>query len=101
VILLSLIAACIALPLLLRGSKKVLTTSVSEVRDAWRKTAEAAIHALEAEEVNPHDAAESALSASSRRGSCPNIGINWRYTTIRLKPRRWRFRWICWSGVCA
>jgi CPA1 family monovalent cation:H+ antiporter len=54
VILLSLIAACIALPMLLRG----IETSPddkrrNEVRDAWRKTAEAAIHALEAEEVNP------------------------------------------------
>ncbi|KPU50791.1 sodium/hydrogen exchanger family protein [Pseudomonas fluorescens] len=31
--------------------------------DGWRKTAEAAIHALEAEEVNPQDAAQSALAA--------------------------------------
>ncbi len=64
VILLSLIAACIALPILLRG----IETSPddkrrNEVRDAWRKTAEAAIHALEAEEVNPQDAAQSALAA--------------------------------------
>jgi CPA1 family monovalent cation:H+ antiporter len=64
VILLSLIAACIALPMLLRG----IETSPddkrrNEVRDAWRKTAEAAIHALEAEEVNPQDAAQSALAA--------------------------------------
>ena len=64
VILLSLIAACIALPLLLRGIEKSPDDKRrSEVRDAWRKTAEAAIHALEVEEVNPHDAAESALSA--------------------------------------
>ncbi|MBM6446484.1 Na+/H+ antiporter [Pseudomonas mohnii] len=64
VILLSLIAACIALPLLLRGIEKSPDDKRrNEVRDAWRKTAEAAIHALEAEEVNPHDAAESALSA--------------------------------------
>lgn len=64
VILLSLIAACIALPLLLRG----IETSPddkrrNEVREAWRKTAEAAIHALETEEVNPQDAAQSALAA--------------------------------------
>ena len=64
VILLSLIAACIALPLLLRGIEKSPDDKRrNEVRDAWRKTAEAAIHALEVEEVNPHDAAESALSA--------------------------------------
>ena len=31
--------------------------------DGWRKTAEAAIHALETEEVNPQDAAQSALAA--------------------------------------
>ncbi|MBZ9780465.1 Na+/H+ antiporter [Pseudomonas sp. REP124] len=64
VILLSLIAACIVLPLLLRG----IETSPddkrrNEVREAWRKTAEAAIHALETEEVNPQDAAQAALAA--------------------------------------
>lgn len=64
VILLSLIAACIALPLLLRGIEKSPDDKRrNEVRDAWRKTAEAAIHALEAEEANPQDAAQSALSA--------------------------------------
>lgn len=64
VILLSLIAACIALPLLLRGIEQSPDDQRrNEVRDAWRKTAEAAIHALEVEEVNPHDAAQSALSA--------------------------------------
>jgi len=64
VILLSLIAACIALPLLLRGIEASPDDKRrNEVRDAWRKTAEAAIHALETEEVNPQDAAESALAA--------------------------------------
>ncbi|MGX1088273.1 Na+/H+ antiporter [Pseudomonas sp. AP3_22 TE3818] len=64
VILLSLIAACIALPLLLRGIEASPDDKRrNEVRDAWRKTAEAAIHALEAEEVNPQDAAQSALAA--------------------------------------
>ena len=63
VILLSLIAACIALPLLLRG----VETSPDdkrrhEVREAWRKTAEAAIHALEVEEAGAQDAAEAALA---------------------------------------
>jgi len=63
VILLSLVAACIALPLLLRGIEKSPDDKRrSEVRDAWRKTAEAAIHALEVEEVNPQDAAEAALA---------------------------------------
>ena len=64
VILLSLIAACIALPLLLRGIEKSPDDQRrNEVRDAWRKTAEAAIHALEAEEAKPQDAAEAALAA--------------------------------------
>ncbi|MCY0108662.1 Na+/H+ antiporter [Pseudomonas monsensis] len=64
VILLSLISACIALPLLLRGIEKSPDDKRrQEVRDAWRKTAEAAIHALETEEVAPQDAAQAALSA--------------------------------------
>jgi CPA1 family monovalent cation:H+ antiporter len=64
VILLSLIAACIALPLLLRGIEKSPDDQRrNEVRDAWRKTAEAAIHALEGEEAKPQDAAEAALAA--------------------------------------
>ncbi|MBX8622379.1 Na+/H+ antiporter [Pseudomonas glycinae] len=64
VILLSLVAACIALPLLLRGIEKSPDDKRrQEVRDAWRKTAEAAIHALETEEVNPQDAAQAALAA--------------------------------------
>lgn len=64
VILLSLIIACIALPILLRGIEASPDDKRrDEVRDAWRKTAEAAIHALETEEVNPQDAAESALAA--------------------------------------
>ncbi|MDT3310740.1 Na+/H+ antiporter [Pseudomonas sp. rhizo66] len=64
VILLSLISACIALPLLLRGIEKSPDDKRrQEVRDAWRKTAEAAIHALETEEITPQDAAQAALSA--------------------------------------
>ena len=64
VILMSLVAACIALPLLLRGIQKSPDDKRrQEVRDAWRKTAEAAIHALEVEEVNPQDAAQAALAA--------------------------------------
>ncbi|MFJ4194969.1 Na+/H+ antiporter [Pseudomonas sp. NPDC089534] len=64
VILLSLIAACIALPLLLRGIEKSPDDKRrQEVREAWRKTAEAAIHALETEEANPQDAAQAALAA--------------------------------------
>ena len=67
VILLSLVAACIALPLLLRGIVKSPDDKRrGEVRDAWRKTAEAAIHALEAEEVadtgETPDAAQAALA---------------------------------------
>jgi CPA1 family monovalent cation:H+ antiporter len=64
VILLSLVSACIALPLLLRGiDKSPDDKRRHEVRDAWRKTAEAAIHSLESEEVVPQDAAQAALAA--------------------------------------
>ena len=68
VILLSLIVACIALPLLLRGISKTSDDAMrNEVREAWRRTAEAAIHALETEEVvDPNeqpDAAQAALAS--------------------------------------
>ncbi|AGE24703.1 Na+/H+ antiporter [Pseudomonas poae] len=70
VILLSLVAACIALPLLLRGLEKSPDEKrQNEVREAWRKTAEAAIHALEAEEpaeADPADAAKAALATELR-----------------------------------
>ncbi|BDB18093.1 sodium/hydrogen antiporter [Pseudomonas sp. CYM-20-01] len=66
VILLSLIAACIALPLLLRGIEKSPDEKRhKEVREAWKKTAVAAIHALEAEEPaepESQDAAQAALA---------------------------------------
>ncbi|UYZ84230.1 Na+/H+ antiporter [Entomomonas sp. E2T0] len=52
VILLSLITACIFLPLLLRGIEmRVDEGRRKELREAWHKTAEAAIHALETEEL--------------------------------------------------
>jgi len=68
VILLSLVSACIALPLLLRGVVKSPDDALrQEAKDAWRRTAEAAIHALEAEELAepgaPQDAAQAALAA--------------------------------------
>ncbi|MEE1867458.1 MULTISPECIES: Na+/H+ antiporter [Pseudomonas] len=68
VILLSLVSACVALPLLLRGvAKSPDDTLRQEAKDAWRRTAEAAIHALEAEDLvepgAPQDAAQSALAA--------------------------------------
>jgi CPA1 family monovalent cation:H+ antiporter len=68
VILLSLIVACIALPLLLCGIAQSSDDAMrTEVREAWRRTAEAAIHALETEEVidpdHPPDAAQAALAA--------------------------------------
>jgi len=68
VILLSLISACIALPVLLRGvTKSPDDTLRQEAKEAWRRTAEAAIHALEAEELaepgSPQDAAQAALAA--------------------------------------
>jgi CPA1 family monovalent cation:H+ antiporter len=66
VILLSLIAACIALPLLLKGIEKSPDEKRhKEVREAWKKTAVAAIHALEAEEPpesESQDAAQAALA---------------------------------------
>ncbi|UVL30640.1 Na+/H+ antiporter [Pseudomonas donghuensis] len=68
VILLSLVAACIALPLLLRGVTKSPGDALrQEAQDAWRRTAEAAIHALEAEDLSeagtPLDASQAALAA--------------------------------------
>ncbi|MFJ9989207.1 Na+/H+ antiporter [Pseudomonas putida] len=67
VILLSLISACIALPILLRGVTRSPDERLrQEVQEAWRLTAEAAIHALEAEEVidanAPQDAAQATLA---------------------------------------
>lgn len=67
VILLSLISAVIALPILLRGVTKSPDERLrQEVQEAWRRTAEAAIHALEAEEVidanAPQDAAQATLA---------------------------------------
>ena len=67
VILLSLVCACVALPLLLRGVVKSPDDALrQEVRDAWRRTAEAAIRALEAEDLasraDSPDAASAALA---------------------------------------
>ncbi|MGK0159406.1 Na+/H+ antiporter [Pseudomonas mosselii] len=67
VILLSLVSACIALPVLLRGvDKSPDETLQQEVQEAWKLTAEAAIHALEAEEVveagTAPDAAQAAMA---------------------------------------
>ncbi|MFB4390915.1 MULTISPECIES: Na+/H+ antiporter [unclassified Pseudomonas] len=67
VILLSLVSACIALPILLRGVTKSPDERLrQEVQEAWRRTAKAAIHALEAEEVidanAPQDAAQATLA---------------------------------------
>ncbi len=69
VILLSLISACITLPVLLRGvTKSPDDTLRQEAKEAWRRTAEAAIHALEAEEAvessQPQDAAQDANHAA-------------------------------------
>ncbi|MFJ4373170.1 Na+/H+ antiporter [Pseudomonas japonica] len=65
VILLSLVAACIALPLLLRGVQKSPDDALQQEADnAWRRTAEAAIHALEAEETAEPGAAQDASQAA-------------------------------------
>lgn len=68
VILLSLVSAVIALPLLLRGVARSPDDALrQEAKEVWRRTAEAAIHALEAEELTepgaPQDAAQAALAA--------------------------------------
>lgn len=64
-ILLSLVSACIALPLLLRGVTKSADERLQqEVQEAWRRTAEAAIHALEAEEVIDSNAPQDADQAT-------------------------------------
>jgi CPA1 family monovalent cation:H+ antiporter len=68
VILLSLVAACIALPLLLRGVVKSSDEAMrKEVRETWRRTAEAAIRALETEDpadkIVTADASQAALAA--------------------------------------
>lgn len=61
VILLSLVSACVALPLLLRGVDKSADERMDqEVQEAWRRTAEAAIHALEAEDLSEADAPQNA-----------------------------------------
>lgn len=67
VILLSLICAVITLPVLLRGVTRSPDDRLrQEVQEAWRRTAEAAIHALEAEEVidtsAPQDATQATLA---------------------------------------
>lgn len=67
VILLSLVTASIALPLLLRGVENQPDLKMKrEVREAWKHTAEAAIHALETEEMAsataPPDAAQAVLA---------------------------------------
>lgn len=67
VILLSLVAASIGLPLLLRGVENQPDLKMKrEVREAWKHTAEAAIHALETEEMTaattPPDAAQAVLA---------------------------------------
>lgn len=67
VILLSLISACVALPILLRGVSMSPDEKLhQEVQEVWKRTAEAAIHALEAEDVveagSAQDAAQAAMS---------------------------------------
>jgi len=70
VILLSLISACVALPLLLRGIALAPDQATkAEVQQAWKDTAQAAIRALEAQTAPvgdtdmPIDAAQAAMAA--------------------------------------
>ncbi|UUQ66454.1 Na+/H+ antiporter [Pseudomonas fuscovaginae UPB0736] len=65
VILLSLVTACIALPVLLRDvAPSPDDARRHEVREAWRRTAEAAIRALEVEESAESNAAADAAQAA-------------------------------------
>lgn len=65
VILLSLVAACICLPLLLRGLVSEPDLRMKhEVGEAWKRIAQAAIHALENEEVSSGASAQDAAQAA-------------------------------------
>ncbi|AMQ82398.1 Na+/H+ antiporter [Pseudomonas glycinae] len=65
VILMSLVSACIALPWLLRGVDRGPDEALEqEVQETWKLTAEAAIHALEAEDVAVPGAAPDAAQAA-------------------------------------
>lgn len=71
VILLSLVTASVALPLLLKGVvPEDDHLRRQEVREAWQRTAEAAIRVLEADDENagvpPDDAAQAALAAETK-----------------------------------
>ncbi len=69
IILLSLIVACLVLPLLLRGMEKDSDEKLhAEVRDTRRQTAQEAIKALEAEELGDSggDAAQAALATEMK-----------------------------------
>ena len=71
VILLSLVAACFALPMLLRGVTMAPDESRRrELRDTWRMTAEAAIKALEADQPEePKVAADAAQAAQAAQSA--------------------------------
>ncbi|MBM7397408.1 hypothetical protein JOE27_002163 [Pseudomonas sp. M5] len=63
--MLSLVTACIALPVLLRGVEKGPDDALQhEVQDVRKRTAEAAIHALEAEEMVEAGTAQNAAQAA-------------------------------------
>ncbi len=65
VILLSLVAACICLPLLLRGMVSEPDLRMKqEVGEAWKRIAQVAIHALENQEVSTGDSAQDAAQAA-------------------------------------
>ncbi|MCI8212827.1 sodium:proton antiporter [Pseudomonas sp. S25] len=65
VILLSLVAACICLPLLLRGLVSEPDMRMKEeVGEAWKRIAQVAIHALESQEVSTGDSAQDAAQAA-------------------------------------
>lgn len=101
VILLSLVSACIALPLLLRGIEKARTIN------AARKCAMPG-----AKPPKPRSTRwkpkkwclrmrrRRHCPLSSRRESCPSIAINSMSSMTPPKPRPWRSRWICWNVGC-
>ncbi len=67
VILISLIGATIGLPLLLRGLPASSNGAHQREREAWRKTAEAAIRMLEGEEMPTRDGADADEAANTSR----------------------------------
>ena len=105
VILLSLICAVITLPILLRGVTRSPDDRLrQEVQEAWRRTAEAAIHALEAEEVIDANAAQDATQATMATELKARLMAEYRDEldsyNDSAEARPWPSRWTCWNVAC-